>query len=221
MADLNETFVTSLEHDMVREWAKELGNITLETGHVFNLLDWVVGLPKDFNQGRRIDTYLLWVTPVYLDRWIYLNCPFPFIREDLRQKYSSEDLEEMEKWEWHDPKDDLRFGRQHYTFLKEPKKRRNKIPFNYNRQWARPFYYIDLISNDEFCYDSQTNNWSNDPFFPSDYENYCPWYINHRIPTKKSILRLLRSWYLPSGTIVHVGCSNIHDYHLEYKILVK
>ncbi len=218
MAGIDKTYVTSLEHDMVRKWAKGLGTITLETGHVFNLYDWIVGLQGEFNRRRKDDTYLLWETPKYLDRWIYLNCPFPFIREDLRQKYFPQDLEEMEKWEWHDPKNNLRFGRQYYTFLKEPKRRMHKI--HVYGQWVRTFYYIDLIINGEFCYDSQTNNWSDDPFFPSDYENYCPW-PGKRVPTKKSILRLLRSWYIPSGTIVHVGCSNNHDCHLEYKILVK
>lgn len=43
--------------------------------------------------------------------------------------------------------------------------------------------------------------------------------LRNKVLSKKAILRILRKWNIPSGTIVHI--KNMHYYGMDYKILVK
>ena len=46
------------------------------------------------------DTCVLWNTPMWFDRWLWLNCPLSFIKERILEVYDEYGVKEFENWKY-------------------------------------------------------------------------------------------------------------------------
>ncbi len=236
MAAIDKTYVNKEEFLEAVKWAKEIGTVTLENGHRFRPLGFIRAYNNDLdnpelNYVEGTTEFVLWNTPMWFDRWLWLNCPLDFVKSTLKWQYSEDDLKKFENWTYHNPKDNLDFGKQHYTFLKIPKCRWCKYYMSHGhpKQKRKPLYYTIKMEapNGEYEhdleYDIQTDTWVD----PEDYLPYSKtytreykWFNYHKnIPNRKSIIRELRRWYIPKGYIVKIYQINYEG--LNFEILVK
>ena len=229
MAAIDKTYVTKQELFEAIDWAKKVGQVEMENGHMFRPLYFIWGYdemddPRYFD--RENDEYVLWNTPIWFDRWLWNNCPLEFVKKRLMYQYSEEDRKKFENYVYRNLKSNLDFGSQHYTFLKEPKWKGHKWFMSHGRKdnpWpdkkVTQTYFIDIKTpqndnydwwNDEIVYDDQLNDWVlRKDMLP--YGGQYVWqYYRKNPPTKKTIIRELRRWYIPKGYIVRV-------YQLAYK----
>ena len=236
MAIIDKTYVNREEYFEALEWAKSLGIITLENGYKFNLVDYIKFYNNDLehpenNYTEGCTEFILWNAPQWLDRWLWVNCPLDFVKNQLKFQYSEEILKEFENWKYYNPKNNLDFGKQHYKFLKVPTGRWYKyyMAHGHPKNKRKPLYYtIEMVApnkdwKNDLEYDICTDTWVN----PNDYLPYSKsyqynykWFNYHKnIPNKKSIIRELRRWYIPKGYIVKVHQINYKG--LDFEILVK
>ena len=234
MASIDKTYVDKDELQEAITWCKNIGLVTLENGYQFTPLSFILGYndidDPEFDWNR--EEYILWNTPTWFDRWLWINCPLEFVRERLKQQYGEDALNEFQTWEYHDPKNNLDFGRQHYTFLKTPNLKGYKW-FMYHGRMKNPWpgkctqltMRMEIVSPDgdwmnDLKYCPQTDSWVKERgFLPHDYNDYI-WQLYHKNPpTKKSIIRELRRWYIPKGYIVKI--SSLKYSGFDFEILVK
>ena len=241
MAGIDKTYVNKSQLLEAIDWAKKVGTVTMENGYKFEPLNYIYGYndlddPRYFDDER--EEYILWNTPTWFDRWLWINCPLEFVRDRLMFQYGDEARKEFEEYVYHNPKDNLDFGKQHYTFLKVPKWHSHKWWMSHGRKdnpWPgkciQLTYMMDIKAPrddkhdfmDNLEYNSQTDTWEKSfgmqpttPWIDGDYI----WQRYHnRIPNKKSIIRELRHWYIPKGYIVRLY--NLKYKGLDFEILVK
>lgn len=228
MAGIDKTYVNKEQAFQIIEWCKSIGEQTLENGYKFNPIDFVLlmyslDLP---NFGYREDdtSYCLWNTPTWFDRWLWLNCPFEFIKNRIKEQYSEDYLNKFESFQYSPQSANPHFGKQHYSFLEEPKWYGHKYFMNHgNYDNSRAFYEVIVeFPNHAYgnSYDKTTDSWGHNVFEMLPYEDNYVWNDYHKkSPTKKSIIRQLRKWYLPKGTVVKLV--NWRYEALDYKILIK
>lgn len=226
MAGIDKTYVSYEQLLEAIAWAKNIGEVTLENGHKFSPLDWIKGYNEiDENgvlQEEKLEgnVYILWNTPTWFDRWLWCNCPLSFVKKRLQEQYDLDYLKKFEDWVYTpEPKRITK-----YKFITEPNdfgpgwkwtanNDRRKNPWPGSCKQAT--YHIDIRVPEEGrerSYDKQTDNWYDVYGMLPAYNDYI-WQEYHKhAPTKKSIIRQLRKWNLPKGTIVEV-------YSLKYQKL--
>lgn len=228
MAALDKTYVNKEQLLEAIEWAKEVDKATLEDGSTFYPINFIYGYndiddPTFWEEERK--EYILWNTPTWYDRWLWLNCPLSFVQERLQEQYDSYTLEVFESWTYEEPVN----RKKKYTFLKVPTGYGYKWFMNnarYNCRWPRNSkqltYYIEVKCPDEEFergYNEEVGQWYPDFDFLPCRDEFI-WQKHHkRIPSKKSIMRQLDKWALPKGTIVTVGTLKYNG--LNFKVLVK
>lgn len=225
MAGIDKTYVNKAELIEAINWAKEVGEVTLENGFRFYPLDFIGAYNEVEGIVYDSDEYVLWNTPVWFDRWLWCNCPLSFVQIRLQEQYDSYSLESFESWVYEKPVS----RKQKYTFLEVPSCRyykwlmsKGQSGFKQSGVYKQAIYEIIVKCPNEHYerkYDEQTNQWY--PMFGMlpCYEDFV-WQTYHkRIPSKKAIIRQLNKWDLPKGTIVTVKCIRYLD--LDFKILVK
>lgn len=219
MAAIDKTYVNKAQLFEAIEWCKQIGEVTLENGYKFKPLDFVTyyqdGCIDELEEGKQ---YMLWNTPTWFDRWLWNNCPLDFVTNRIADVYGQEMLYMFRTWKYR-PKKKIK---QKYTFLETPQRRYWKWVAGKGHPYfnARASVAIDVELPNKMCYeyDLQTDTWG-EPFGVLPYGDYYYWNDHHkRIPNKKSIIRQLRKWNFPKGSIVHVYCIN---YEIDFKILVK
>lgn len=240
MAGIDKTYVNVQQLKEAIDWAKKVGTATVENGYKFKPIDFIYDYnyidDPDFNWND--STYVLWNTPIWYDRWLWLNCPLEFVRERLKEQYNEKGLKKFENYVYHNPKDNLDFGKQHYTFLKVPKWKNHKWWMGHGRMknpWPGKCIQLtysieikvprigDYSFTDDLAYNCQTDTWHKEfGMMPTTHwiDGEYVWQKHHkRIPNKKSIIRVLRRWYIPKGYIVKVY--NLKYKDLDFEILVK
>lgn len=228
MAAVDKTYVNKEQLLKAIEWAKEVDKATLENGSTFYPLDFIYGYndiddPTFWEKETKV--YVLWNTPIWYDRWLWLNCPLSFVRERLQEQYSSDYLEKFESWTYEKPVN----RKKKYTFLEVPTGYGYKWFMNnarYDRRWPRNSkqltYYIEVQCPDEKYergYNESIDQWYPQFDFLPCRNNFIWQNYHKRIPSKKSIMRQLDKWALPKGTIVIVKC--LRYMNMDFKILVK
>lgn len=228
MAAIDKTYVNKEQLLEAINWAKKVDKVTLEDGSTFYPINFICGYndidnPIFWEEER--EEYVLWNTPTWYDRWLWLNCPLSFVKERLQEQYDSDYLKTFESWTYEKPVN----RKKKYTFLEVPTGYGYKWFMNnarYNCRWPRNSkqltYYIEVKCPDEKFergYNEETEQWNPDfDFLPCRGEFI--WQKHHkRIPSKKSIMRQLDKWALPKGTIVTVHCLRYTG--MDFKILVK
>lgn len=230
MAAIDKTYVNKEQLLQATEWAKSVGVCQLENGYKFSPLDFICRYndvnDSDFIKEEEKDTYILWNTPVWYDRWLWLNCPLQFVKDRVKDQYG-EGTKDFEDYVYKDSKKNPEFGKQHYTFLKVPKC--DKWLINHGRR-NNPYlgteqltYFCEIIDpnykwKELLGYNSKTNNWEESHMVPA-YDVYVWQNFHKRIPNKKSIIRQLRKWYIPKGYIVRIY--QLKYIGLNFEILVK
>ena len=225
MAGIDKTYVNKSELIEAINWAKEVGEVTLENGYKFCPLDFIGAYNDVEGIVYDSDEYVLWNTPVWFDRWLWCNCPLSFVRSRLQQQYDSNSLRDFKSWVYERPVS----RKQKYTFLEVPSCRyytwlmsKDQNDSRQSGNCKQAIYEIIVKCPDEHFerrYDEQTKQWY--PMFGMlpCYDDFV-WQTYHkRIPSKKAIIRQLNKWDLPKGTIVTVKCIRYLD--LDFKILIK
>lgn len=233
MAAIDKTYVTKEQLLNVYEWAKSVGEVTLENGHVFKPIDFICYY--DMNNLPELDEYVLWNTPTWFDRWLWKNCPLAIVLNRLAKVYDDKTLQEFDFWSY----DEQVPEKRKYKVIEVPTGKNRKSYMRcarYKNPWPgkciQATYEINIgpaikNSNGElvidslnaYAYDEQTDTWG--PVFGMlpYYDDYV-WQKHHKnIPCKKTILRLIRKWNIPKGYMVHV--SSLRYLGIDYKIIVK
>lgn len=228
MAGIDKTYVTKEQLIQAIEWAKNIKEITLENGYKFSPIEFIEAYNEINSDDFLFDEkeyYVLWNTPMWFDRWLWNNCNLTFVRERLQEQYDEKYLKKFEEWTF----EKMTQRKQKYTFLKIPKwngykwfinnaRRKNPWP-NKSKQAT---YKIDIVSPNckyNLCYDKQTDTWNELFGMLPCYDEFI-WQEHHKyIPTKKTIIRQLKKWNLPIGSIVTI--KSIRYKSLDFKILVK
>jgi hypothetical protein len=211
MAAIDKTYVNKEQLFEAIEWAKGVGEVTLENGYKFYPINFIYAY-NDINELEDRDTYVLWNTPMWFDRWLWLNCPLPFVKDRIEDVYNEDTVKEFENWKYVEPVSEKR----KYTFLETPSGYGWK--FLANGKGKKPSIYIfEIKYKDTYLgYNWQTDTWG-------EYIGMLPFRgefeLRNKVLSKKSILRRLRKWNIPSGAVVHI--KNLHYYGMDYKILVK
>lgn len=228
MAALDKTYVNKEQLLEAIEWAKKVDKATLEDGSTFYPINFICGYndiddPAFWEEERK--EYILWNTPIWYDRWLWLNCPLSFVQERLQVQYDSYTLEVFESWTYEEPVN----RKKKYTFLTVPTGYGYKWFMNnarYNCRWPRNSkqltYYIEVKCPDEEFdrgYNKEVGQWYPDFDFLPCRDEFIWQKYHKRIPSKKSIMRQLDKWALPKGTIVTVGTMKYNG--LNFKVLVK
>lgn len=233
MGAIDKTYVDKDELKEAVTWCRNVGVAKLENGYRFKPINFIYHYndldDPDFDWNR--DEYILWNTPIWFDRWLWINCPLSFVRERLVYQYGEAALEEFKNWEYSDPKNNLDLGKQHYKFLKTPKWRGHKWFMRHGRRknpWpgkcAQQTYFINIESpnfevKNDLTYCKQLDTWVERHGFLAGGNEYVWQHYHNNPPTKKSIIRELRKWYIPKGYIVKVYNLKYRD--MDFKILVK
>ena len=239
MATIDKTYTDKNGLIEVIDWCRKVGKCKLENGYAFHPLNFVCGcneLDENYRPIHEQEEYVVWNTPVWFDRWLWLNCPIDFIKDNLICQYGEDGIKNFEDFVYNDTNNNICLGKQHYTFLKEPKwktwkwwannARRNcRYPGNCKQATLEmevilPGDKKDWIKN-ELRYCHLVDRWYSDfGYMPVDNgtASYI-WQRYHKnIPTKKSIIRKLRHWYFPTGTIVKIKGIRLK---IDWEILVK
>lgn len=224
MAAIDKTYVSKEQLLEAINWCNEIGEVTLENGYKFKPLNYIMAY-NDIDNLHEQDWYVLWNTSTWMDRWLWCNCPLPFVRERLQEQYDENSLKEFEEWIY----EELEKRNVKYTFLKTPSYRYWKWFINNARRenpWPRnckqATYTCEVrVPNEEFDrgYDEQTNQWYKMFGMLPAHGNFIWQNYHKRVPSKKSIIRQLRKWNLPKGTIVNIKCIRYKD--SDFVILVK
>ena len=86
MAAIDKTYTDKNGLIEVIDWCRKVGKCKLENGYTFRPLNFVYGyneLDDNYRPIREQDTYIVWNTPKWFDRWLWLNCPIDFIKDNL------------------------------------------------------------------------------------------------------------------------------------------
>lgn len=239
MAAIDKTYTDKNGLIEVIDWCRKVGKCKLENGYTFHPLNFVRGcneLDENYRPIHEQEEYVVWNTPVWFDRWLWLNCPIDFIKDNLICQYGEDDIKNFEDFVYNDTNNNICLGKQHYTFLKEPKWKTWKWwANNARRNWRYPgnckqatleMEVIlpgdkkDWIKN-ELKYCHAVDRWYTDfGYMPVDRgtDSYIWQHYHKNIPTKKSIIRKLRHWYFPTGTIVKIKGIRLK---IDWEILVK
>ncbi len=198
MAGIDKTYVNYQELLEAIDWAKSVGTQTLEDGTEFRPLSWIEDYNENPEPGR--PEYVLWCTPQWLDRWLWLNCPLLFIRNRLVEQYQ-DDVSKFSEFKY--PGTRILNPGKHYKFLDYPRSHGYRWLQSNGIRGHRVQYFLEVEDKDGTRLSLRGNTWSSDfnGMMPrGDYIHYH-WYSNRsRLPGKKSIVRLLRSWNIPVGS---------------------
>lgn len=82
MAEIDKTWVTREQYELVRKWAYEYGSFEIP---VIGFKDEVKNYIHEYD---KVPEYaMLWNTPSYFDVFLRTNCPFDFIQTRLMEQY--------------------------------------------------------------------------------------------------------------------------------------
>lgn len=221
MAGIDKTYVTKKQFVEVMHWCKAQGLVTLENGYQFYPTEMCFGYNGSLDDiiNSNDDQFILWNTSCWFDRWLWKNCPLDFIREQLKMQYDTNSLKDFDEWDYRPPIK----KKSKFRFLNVPKWRGWKTIDTAYEMFIVKYDCEDSINN--LGYDRQTNAWY--PIFgmlPTDgddesYTGKYIWNLHHKnIPNKKTIIRQIKQWNIPSGYLIRL--ENVR-YDINFEILVE
>lgn len=84
MAEIDKTWVTGEQYNLVRRWAYEYGDFEIPEAH---FKDKVSNYIHEYDEVP--EQAMLWNTPEYFDVFLKENCPFDFIQKRLKEQYGN------------------------------------------------------------------------------------------------------------------------------------
>ena len=189
--------------------------------------DWV------FDPERYFEI-VLWNTPTYVDIWLIRNCPFEYVQDRLKEQYgggwSKTALTDHNEGDMYQQ---IKEGRSIYdTFERNGLGKNAKVTFHnisgHECRDKKCFWWIEV---NPYWLGNKPSGIVSSPWYDSDAdmwyweEEAMPWDTNSchkRGPmTKKNIVKLIKKWDLPKGTIVRF--SNTYKRYImhEFYCVVK
>ena len=244
MAGIDKTYISDWnQFDTIRNWAIKQ-EFALKNGQMIELKDYLYypDLTKEeweeheiaWNQNHpeSIFEIVLWNTPTYVDIWLIRNCPFEFIQNRLKEQYGGgwsktafTNYNESNLYE------QIKNGTSIYdTFQRNGLGWKSKVKFH--TYYGSPIrdkkclYQIEVnpywIGEKRTKFDLGDNPWYNEMDNMWYWnEEAMPWTCNHMFYkgylSKKKIVRMIKRWNLPKGSIVKFECSykryRAHDFY--------
>ena len=141
MSAIDKSYGNANQFKEAVDWAKSVGVVTLKNGYKFKPLNSIRAYNDidnpNFNWNE--DEYILWNNPYWFDKWLWFNCPLTFVKDIIIEQYGNDEISTWTDAIFDNPKDKLDFGKQKYTFLKEPKWRFHKWLMGHGRRdWRWP-----------------------------------------------------------------------------------
>lgn len=248
MAAIDKTYISDWEtFDKIRNWALDK-KFTLKNGREYKIVDYIYepDLTKeewDKRKARFTEKYpsytfevVLWSTPAYADIWLIHNCPFEEIQNRLKEQYSGgwsktafTDHNESDLYE------QIKNGTSIYdTYQRNGLGWKSKVKFH--TIYGGPIrdklcsYWITVnpywINGKETGFSTDNSPWYNhfDDAWYWDIE-LMPWTssccIEHGYLSKKKIVRMVKKWNFPKGTIVYFRCEYKRYRAYEFYITVE
>ena len=196
-ASIDKTYLSYDKYLELKDWCKNT-ELIYDNG--------IKGSPKDFLYSY-IEPYEgelpVWNTPEAFNRWLFFNCPLPFIQERLKEQYINPESY-FTRPITYKPR-----GR-HYTILNKP-----KINYRYKYTWFIDIVYTPL--KDGLYYGFNSKIWySYNMLMPPESRAF--YHCTIRNLTKRRLNQLISKWGLPIGTILSIYNKYIGS---EYKIKIK
>lgn len=192
-ACIDKTYLSYKDYLTLKDWCKQTKLIYANNKE---------GSPMDFlllyNEPYEGEAPV-WNTSESFDRWLYFNCPLPFIQERLKEQYGNPD-EYFNK-----SIIKLESGTRYIQLTKPKFKWRGACTIDICFDWDFLYYY-----------NKSDNNWYDYGELLSPYDNLFIGYAHIKNITKRKLNRLIKKWKLPIGTILNI--SNIYlgsDYKIK------
>lgn len=242
MAGIDKTYISDYKtFDKIRNWALKQ-EFVLKNGQIIKLKNYLYYpdiTEKDWNKHEaayhqkhpnEIFDVVLWNTPIYVDIWLIRNCPFEEIQERLREQYNG-------GWS------KTEFTDHNYPGLYEQIKDETSIYDTYQRDglgWnakvkfrtycgssirdKKCLYYIEV---NPFWIGGKRTQYPETPWYNETDDMWywnkeaMPWTSNvlmiHGYLSKKKIVRMIKRWNLPKGSIVQFRCTykrwTVHEFY--------
>ena len=219
MAAIDKTYTDKWsDYQDLKKWA--FGKIfTTPNGAKINMYYYLLNgwTKEDFDGNERP----IMSTSYTADYYIIKYCPLKFVQDRMKEVYDKEYY------------DSVKNGTSYYdTFSKEGKygtkvriiKRPDKLFGNHNYAlWVNKdinkristTWWVSIVTPEEYefvNYDEEYNRWIWPEELGEGHSNIC-----NRYYTIKALIKAIRKWQLPKGTIVKAGGRYIGD---EYHFLV-
>lgn len=221
MACIDNTYVDSYQQvlDFVN-WAKDKNFVY--NGYTFNPLKWLYYTIEDYKEHFETQTteMVLFSTSKSQDYVLIKHCPLDFIQEQLKHKYDIEYYYSIKNgtsiFDTFNRNDisgqkvkcikETKFGNKRFHY--KSRKRGKRSPLRYWVELRHPDYFLD--------YEENIDKW-----LISGYELFNPYCMSSvchkKIKTRKALIRNIRKWNLPKGSIIRWMGEYIGD-EMEFKV---
>lgn len=223
MASIDKTYVTSYQQvvDYVN-WAKDKKFVY--NGYTFEPLKWMYYTLEEYKEHfeRQTTEIVLFSTSNSQDYVLIKHCPLYFIHEQIIDKYYEEYCDSIKNsasiFDIFNRNDisgqkvkcikETKFGNKRFHY--KSRKRGKRSPIRYWVEINHPNYFL--------FYDENTDKWliyKMELYNPSCLSSVC----NKKIKSRKALIRNIRKWNLPKGSIVRWSGEFIGDL-MEFKVLI-
>ena len=202
MAYTDKTYVSNIQdfNDFMA-WAQDK-KFMCRNGVILQPLDYLYEYDKNIilqslNEGHKVP---LLNTDEAIDYFLIKYCPLQFIQDRLQDVYTQEYYNSVKN------------GTSRYdTFQRNASNKvkvidwgkwgkRNFLTIPYQERWKEPSYWVELQHEMYFfTYQEKHNAWSIDGLELGDVGSAV---CHKRIKTVKALIRQIKKWKLPKGTIV-------------------
>lgn len=219
MAAIDKTYVTSYkDYKNFIEWAKGT-HFPCPNGFIMKPIEYVYDwfTETDFDGEKEIP---IMNTDNDVDYFLIKYCPFQFVQDRMKQVYGEEYYQSVLNGT--SPYDtfvypergtkvkEIKIGRSFFTKSRKAWKFYSPL----REKITKPTYFIGATYNDmNLWYDEKQNKF----LLPYEFGDGRSSYAN-KCRSIKAVIRLIRKWKLPVGTIIDVSGRYVGE---EYRFIVK
>lgn len=202
MAAIDKCYVNNYkDYKNFVEWAKGRYFITPRGCKVW-ISDYIHDLPEEYFKDE--DEYPIFNTPIYVDNYLYHNCPLKFIQDWIQDRYFTKGYRKG------DPKDvqkELKLPEyEPCKRVKVLKKGMGNIPWKQRNEYTNKKFgqwWVDVKFEKEygfFKYHEKKDYW----LLPDEDDVWTISTYHSRLSVKAIIRKILKVWKLPKKCIVTI-----------------
>ena len=191
-AAIDKTYLSYEDYLTLKDWCKQ-NKLVYDNGKEGSPMDFLYSYSEPYEGEAPV-----WNTPESFDRWLYYNCPLPFIQERLRIQYPNTYFDNYQMIT-------SETGTR-YSGSFKPKYRTRYIWFINFGEYLSTWYY----------------GWDSKTWY--DYTSLMPpetrgcGHCTIKNLTKRKLNRLIKKWKLPIGTKLAIKCYGAGE---EFNITIK
>lgn len=201
MAAIDKCYVDNYtDYQQFKEWAKNK-KFTTPRGVEVKISNWIFDWEEeDFKSG----CVPIFNTPIYIDNYLYHNCPLKFIQDWLSDRYPEESG--YSKGEPDDIRSELKIpDYEPCTRVKIVKKGIGKKPYRLYNSYSnkkKGFWWIDVRSSDNcgLWYNEDYDYW----LLPDEHDKWTSSYCTSPLSVRTIIRKILKVWKLPKNCTVEI-----------------